>query len=126
MYFIHGLLDGYIKALPSTIPPHLYQEADETFVEKIEFPVPSTPSTTLVHAFTTDFHFIRASVDLDSWTIPEVVKQHSDSYFTALDKDANNMLPGDEVVPFLVDSGLPPEELARIWCVQFVFQRTVS
>ncbi|KIY72999.1 hypothetical protein CYLTODRAFT_417509 [Cylindrobasidium torrendii FP15055 ss-10] len=115
MYFIHGLLDGYIKALPSSIPPHLYQEAEQTFVEKIDFPVPSTPSTTLVHAFTTDFHFIRASVDLDSWTIPEVVKQHSDSYFTALDKDASNMLHGDEVVPFLVDSGLPPEELARIW-----------
>ncbi|KAF9045980.1 hypothetical protein BDZ89DRAFT_1127493 [Hymenopellis radicata] len=117
MYLIHGTLEGHFTSLPPSIPPYLYEQAaghstsDDASSSKLPEPEPDV----LSNAFTTDFYFIRASANLDSWTLPPIVKKHADMYFNVLDSQARGYIEGDQAVPFMLQSSLPFEELAQIW-----------
>ncbi|KAK0231119.1 hypothetical protein IW262DRAFT_1292066 [Armillaria fumosa] len=125
MYLIHGLLDSRFAVVPSSLPPHIREQAEpdrddlspQSDVASVTAThpdaVPGKPS--LRDAFTRDFHYIRASVNLEAWHLPDVVREHSDFYFDELDQKRKEYIEGDQAVPFLLLSKLPPTDLAHIW-----------
>ncbi|KAK0498455.1 hypothetical protein EDD18DRAFT_89480 [Armillaria luteobubalina] len=125
MYIIHGLLDSRFAVVPSSLPPHIREQAEpdrddlspQSDVASVTAThpdaVPGKPN--LRDAFTRDFHYIRASVNLEGWHLPDVVKEHSDFYFDDLDQQRKEYIEGDQAVPFLLLSKLPPVDLAHIW-----------
>ncbi|KAK0490687.1 hypothetical protein IW261DRAFT_1433484 [Armillaria novae-zelandiae] len=125
MYLIHGLLDSRFAVVPSSLPPHIREQA-EPDQDGIS-PASDAASVTATHpdavpgkaslrdAFTRDFHYIRASVNLEGWHLPDIVKEHSDFYFDELDQQRKEYIEGDQAVPFLLLSKLPPADLAHIW-----------
>ncbi|PBK72899.1 hypothetical protein ARMSODRAFT_953308 [Armillaria solidipes] len=125
MYLIHGLLDSRFTVVPSSLPPHIREQAES---DRDDFSAQSdAASVTATHpdavpgkpslrdAFTRDFHYIRASVNLEAWHLPDVVREHSDFYFDELDQQRKEYIEGDQAVPFLLLSKLPPTDLAHIW-----------
>ncbi|PBL02193.1 hypothetical protein ARMGADRAFT_1005614 [Armillaria gallica] len=125
MYLIHGLLDSRFAVVPSSLPPHIREQAEPdrdnlspqndaaSVAATHPDAVPGKPS--LRDAFKRDFHYIRASVNLEAWHLPDVVREHSDFYFDELDQQRKEYIEGDQVVPFLLLSELPPTDLAHIW-----------
>ncbi len=125
MYLIHGLLDSRFAVVPSSLPPHIREQAEPdrdnlspqsdaaSVAATHPDAVPGKPS--LRDAFTRDFHYIRASVNLEAWHLPDVVREHSDFYFDELDQQRKEYIEGDQAVPFLLLSELPPTDLAHIW-----------
>ncbi|KAJ7047690.1 hypothetical protein C8F04DRAFT_1059753 [Mycena alexandri] len=125
LHLIQGLMNNRFATLPACLPDELYEQAMSAD------PVP--PSSSL-RATSSNGHL---SVRTDStgssngsppssrhskapslgggWEIPASVKATADRQFDALDPLKNGFIHDNISLPFLLESKLPPDELARIW-----------
>ncbi|KAK0467992.1 uncharacterized protein EV420DRAFT_1473774 [Desarmillaria tabescens] len=126
MYLIHGLLDSRFAVVPASLPSHILElaEPDKDVSLSPQSDAASVTATqadavqgkpSLRNAFTSDFHFIRGSASLETWHLPDIVREYSDFYFDELNPQRKEYIEGDQVVPFLLLSKLPPTDLAHIW-----------
>lgn len=53
------------------------------------------------------------------WDVTPVEKASADRFFETLDSHKRGYIEGDVAVPFLLQSKLPEEILAQVWCVHF-------
>ena len=57
------------------------------------------------------------------WDITPTEKANSDQYFDGLDTAKRGYIEADAAVPFMIQSGLPEDVLAQIWCAPVVTLR---
>ncbi|KAG7448938.1 uncharacterized protein BT62DRAFT_1002483 [Guyanagaster necrorhizus] len=127
MYLIHGLLVHRFAVVPASLPSHIRTQAEPDQEYAVPSPQSGAASVTATHAdafqgklnlrnaFTGDFHFIRASANLEAWHLPDVVRKHSNFYFDALNQQSKEFIEGDQAVSFLLLSKLPSTDLEHIW-----------
>jgi epidermal growth factor receptor substrate 15 len=57
------------------------------------------------------------SSHMQRWDVTAAEKANSDRYFENLDPQRRGFIEGDVAVPFMLESKLPGEDLAQVWCV---------
>ncbi|KAJ7162550.1 hypothetical protein C8R43DRAFT_947075 [Mycena crocata] len=131
MHLIQGLMNNIFSVLPASLPSGLYEQAAAE-PPSPSVTTPSSPSAVLsssthlsVHTDLTPLNSQSRSptssrhsdeqIKSPSWDIPSDVKAISDRQFDALDPLKNGFIHDNISLPFLLESKLPSEELARIW-----------
>lgn len=108
MHLVHGMMEGGLSIVPSSLPPWLYEQAGGKPPRS-----PSPHNSPLSRAFTADF-----------WTLqfhPENTETHeqvrilAERYFDILDEQKQGYIDGDAGVSFMNLSKLSFKELGRIW-----------
>ncbi|KAF9069265.1 hypothetical protein BDP27DRAFT_1447851 [Rhodocollybia butyracea] len=86
MYFIQGVMSNQIPIIPTSLPPGLYQQASGgTFGAALQ------------------------------WDVTAADKASFDGYFDTLDTAKLGYIEGEVAVPFMLQSKLPGDVLARVW-----------
>ncbi|KAJ7688412.1 hypothetical protein B0H17DRAFT_1068552 [Mycena rosella] len=129
MHLIQGLMNNQFSILPVHLPNELYERAAAE-PSSPSIIVPSSPS---VIPSNSNSHRLTVQTDLkrsgsssssrhsdeqvksSGWDIPSGIKAIADRQFDALDPLKNGFIHDNISLPFLLESKLPPDELARIW-----------
>ncbi|TFY74438.1 hypothetical protein EWM64_g9574 [Hericium alpestre] len=121
MYLIQAYISGKLPFVPTTLPPGLYDMASDRVEEADANVIGTGGSSSQVSGphlpHTSDFVRPQAKANGPSQN-PEITpseKARFDSLFESLDTQKRSYVEGDVAVPFMLQSKLPEEELARIW-----------
>ncbi|KAJ7937365.1 hypothetical protein B0H13DRAFT_1852825 [Mycena leptocephala] len=142
LHLIQGLMNNRFSVVPAFLPNELYEQAaavtepsspltpssPNTAFSNGPYPSPLTPSSPST-AFSDrpylsvptnsskpiSSHHNNDRSQISGWDIPSDVKAIADRQFDALDPLKNGFIHDNISLPFLLESKLPPEELARIW-----------
>ncbi|KAJ7367966.1 hypothetical protein DFH08DRAFT_829924 [Mycena albidolilacea] len=141
LHLIHGLMNKRFHTVPAFLPNELYEQAaapvanPSSPVSKSPLLTPPSPSTASpspqpLSPRTASSSRLSVHTDLSSrslspasprhslrgphWDIPPDVKTRADRHFDALDPLKRGYIHDDISGPFLLESKLPPEEVARI------------
>ncbi|KAJ7499247.1 hypothetical protein FB451DRAFT_31719 [Mycena latifolia] len=136
MHLIQGLMNNQFSLLPASLPSGLYEQAAAEPTSPLMMMSPSSPS-----AASSNSHRLSVQTDLSNGSprtgspasslrlsdeqpktacsgsdnIPPGVRAIADRQFDILDPLKNGFIHDNISLPFLLESKLPPEELARIW-----------
>ncbi|KAJ7507434.1 hypothetical protein B0H11DRAFT_2218283 [Mycena galericulata] len=131
MHLIQGLMHNQYSIVPDQIPSGLYEAAAEPTSPMVVTPSSPSPAASLDSRRLSAYpdlsrrssrsgstaSQIEEQVKSPSWDIPSEVKAFADRQFDALDPLKNGFIHDNISLPFLLESKLPPEELARIWAL---------
>ncbi|KAJ7781585.1 hypothetical protein B0H16DRAFT_1498965 [Mycena metata] len=131
LHLIQGLMNNRFATLPACLPDELYEQAMSP--DPPSSPAPPSPSS---RATSSNGHLsVRTDLPGSSngspassrhskspslggqgdWEIPASIKAVADRQFDALDPLKNGFIHDNISLPFLLESKLPADELARIW-----------
>ncbi|KAJ7667682.1 hypothetical protein DFH06DRAFT_1183267 [Mycena polygramma] len=133
LHLIQGLMSNRFSVVPAFLPNELYEQA-ATAIAEPSSPLLTTPTSPSIVSPNGQHLFVpgssqrnsqngspisphRTSESSFSWDIPSDVKAIADRQFDALDPLKNGFVHDNISLPFLLESKLPPEELARIWAL---------
>jgi epidermal growth factor receptor substrate 15 len=134
MHLIQGMMNDNFSILPASLPPGLYEQAAiEPSSPSIMTPLSPSVASSNSHRLSVQTDLSKRSSPSGSpassrgrsaeqvlspgWDIPSEVKAIADRQFDALDPLKQGFIHDNISLPFLLESKLPPEELARIWYV---------
>ncbi|CAK5262459.1 unnamed protein product [Mycena citricolor] len=106
MYLIQGLMSHTLSALPDTLPDWLFDQASA---------VPPSPSIVISTTPSQDPFASPHDETPRSWDIPAEIRANSDRIFDSLDPLRTGFVSDSVTLPLLLESKLPPDELAKIW-----------
>ncbi|KAJ6567192.1 hypothetical protein DFH09DRAFT_454144 [Mycena vulgaris] len=133
MHLIQGLMNKQFSTLPAFLPNELHQQA----AVEPSSPLVTTPSSPSASPSISNSYRLSVETDLSkrssridssassrhsddhvktsTWDIPAGVKDIADRQFDVLDPLKQGFIHDNISLPFLLESKLPPDELARIW-----------
>ncbi|KAJ6539024.1 hypothetical protein B0H19DRAFT_1176771 [Mycena capillaripes] len=136
LHLIQGLMNNRFSVVPAFLSDELYEQAAAAVTEPLSplSPIPTSPSSASANG---QDRFVRADLNkrsslsgspassrhsddtwrISGWSIPSDVKSLADRQFDALDPLKNGFIHDNISLPFLLESKLPPDELARIWAL---------
>ncbi|KAF8211475.1 hypothetical protein K438DRAFT_2011016 [Mycena galopus ATCC 62051] len=142
LHLIQGLMNNRLSTVPAFLPNELYEQAAGPVTEpssplspSLTTPLPGTPpvdrrrsssaaSSNYLSARTENNRSVSPlprygedRVQVPDWDIPPEVRTISDRQFDALDPLKSGFIHDNISLPFLLESKLPPEEVARIWAL---------
>jgi epidermal growth factor receptor substrate 15 len=142
MYLIQHTMNGSLPSMPSSLPLGLYEQAggnpqtsSSIATSSIPAWIPALPhssdlrrprANTVSHTPRSSARPSRAATiaitpsrppgDV-AWDVTSEEKVFADGLFDTLDTDGKGYITGDVAVPFMLDSKLDVQSLAKIWCV---------
>lgn len=141
MYLIQATMSGQLSFIPTSLPPGLYEQAGGNAVAAHATGSSGHPSSPLTSALPSAVN--QTSVHLNYkqrsapvaqtpavppfpgvapkatplWDVTPAEKDNADRLFDSLDSHKRGYIEGDIAVPFMLQSNLPEEVLAEVWCV---------
>ncbi|KAJ6510160.1 hypothetical protein C8R47DRAFT_784541 [Mycena vitilis] len=134
LHLIQGLMNNRFSIVPAFLPNELYEQAAAAIAEPPS-PLLTTPTSPSIVSPNGQHLFVltgssrrnsqngspvsprHTSESSFGWDIPSDVKAIANRQFDALDPLKNGFVHDNISLPFLLESKLPPEELARIWAL---------
>jgi len=149
MYLIQSTMSGQLSFVPTSLPPGLYDQVSGKFDAVVSHatgsssqlspstnrfpasalqpqltsrgPPPSIPPRpAAVPGVSTFNHATPFGIPpAPQWDIAPAEKANSDRFFDGLDTAKKDYIEAGAAVPFMMQSNLPEDVLAQIWCARF-------
>lgn len=122
MYLIQAVKTCQLTTLPTSIPPHIYDQL--SVKSKSPFATPrlspksaplpwKSPSISVKNVATQ-----LSQAKTEPWDVSVIEQAEANGHFDALDPDKTGLVDGDESARFMLKFfKLPPSDIAEIWCV---------
>ena len=120
MYLVQGCMSGAIAAIPPTLPPFLYAEAAQAAPGFVPAPSPSPASAPVPISVQQSSSTSDTGMPVPGtqpWTVSPEVRASADAFFEVLDERGAGFLDGEAARSHFMQSGLPQDAAAQVWCV---------